>query len=178
MSIEIYNKAKIIKKDDKYYYFLKHHSKNDCICGGQVIVDDNFNNKYIARNSRAGSWSIKAIGNEETYKNNTIAKTEWNCPTSYVYGQIMFGNKKNIALYWVKCKVENYNDFTDEQKYNIGESIKYAENDGKKYVIDLTDIKENELMKKEHFYCDDTPILIENNYIKYNGQIYWNLDNL
>jgi len=39
MSIEIYNKATVINKDDKIYYFLKYHSKNDRLCGGQVIGD-------------------------------------------------------------------------------------------------------------------------------------------
>ena len=178
MSIEIYSKAEVIKKADKYYYFLKYHSANDCICGGQVIVDGNFRNKYIKRNSRAGSWSIKAIGNAFTHRDAIISKTYWNAPTCAVYGQICFGNKKNIALYWAKKKAKNYDDYTDEQKYNIDEAIKWAENKGADYVINLENIQDAKRFKAVHTYCGDTPITLENNSITHKGIIYWNLDNL
>lgn len=178
MSIEIYNKARVIKKDDKYYYFLKYHSKNDCICGGQYTVDDNFNNKYLQRDSFSGSWSVKAIGGKKEYNDQAIHKTFWNCPTSYVYGEIRFGNKKNIALYWAKKKVENYYDFTDEQKENIDNSINWAIGKGKKYIIDLTDIAEKDKFKAVHKYCDDKPITLAMGSKTYKNKIYWDLDNL
>ena len=98
MSIEIYSKAEIIKKDGVLYFFLKHHSANDCICRGQSVTDGNFNTKYLKKDGRGGSWSIKAHAPSEVYKTQ-IAFTDWNCPTSSVYGRIQFGNRKNIALY-------------------------------------------------------------------------------
>ncbi len=179
MSIEIYNKATIIKRDNKYYYFLKYHSKNDCICGGQVIIDDNFNNKFIRRNSRAGSWSVKAIGREKEHKENAIHKIYFNCPTCHVYGKIQFGNRKNIALYWIKTKVKNYVDFTDEQRGNIDSLIGYAESEeGKKYVIDLANIREDQKFKAVHSYCDDKVITLARGSKTYKGMIFWDLDNL
>lgn len=180
MSIEIYNKAKIVHKDGVFYYFLKHHSKNDCICAGQVITDDNFNDKFISRNSRAGSWSIKAHGTEQDKDSDKIAKTDWNCPTSRVYGQIRFGNKKNIALYYAKNK-HNWIDFgtlTEMQKKNVSSIIDWY-NKNPEYQCNLSDIKPENYMRAVHTYCDDKQIkLEEHNPIHYEGHYYWNHDNL
>lgn len=176
MSIEIYNKAKVIKKDDKYFYFLKYHSKNDCVCGGQVIVDDNFNDKYIRRNSRSGSWSVKAHGGQAEYEADKISETDWNCPTCYVYGQIRFGNKKNIALYWTKTKPIDYYSLTEMQQKNVLESIVwYFKSD---YQCNLSNIPEKNRFKAVHTYCSDKPITLSEGSLTYKGHIYWNLDNL
>lgn len=178
MSIEIYNKAKIVKKGDTFYYFLKHHSKNDCICGGQVIVDDNFNDKYIRRDSRAGSWSVQAHGGEAERVSDKIADTFLNCPTSYIYGQVRFGNKKNIALYYAKQK-DNYIDFenlSEMQKRNVSEKIEwYLKNERQ---CNLAEIPERMKTKEVHRYCDDKDIKLSEHSMTHNGRIYWNLDNL
>jgi hypothetical protein len=178
MSIEIYQKAKIIKKDDKFYYFLRHHSKNDCLCGGQYVEDIDFRDKWISRNSRTGSWAIKAIGGIEEFNNKTIADTNWNCPTSEAYGRIQFGNHLNIALYWAKCKPIDFYSFDEEQQRHIQDRINYYENKAKKYVIDLKDIPEHKKVKAMSEYCGDKIEASKDNTLLYAGKTYWNLDNL
>ena len=179
MSIEIYNKATVIHKDDKIYYFLKYHSKNDSICGGQVIVDDSFHDKYIRRNSRSGSWSVKAIGTRGTHDTNEILYTKWNCPTSYIYGQIMFGNKLNIALYWANKKPKDFYSYDKEQQKNIQECIDWAvREESKRWVIDLENIEEADKMKSIHTYCDDVQIKLSEHCTGYNFKTVWALDNL
>ncbi len=181
MAIEIYNKAKVIQKDNKVYYFLKYHSKNDCICGGQYIVDNEFNTKYAIRDSRAGSWSVKAIGTLQNHKDGVIGKTKWNAPTSWIYGEIRFGNKLNIALYWAKQKPVLYESFTEEQKRNIDSCINWVEvQGGTQTVINLEDIKEKDEWKAEHEYCGTKYFIADYTDYKreYAGQLYWNLNNL
>ena len=175
MSIEIYSKAKVIKKDGIYYYFLKHHSKNDCICAGQYTVDANFRDKYLYRDGRAGSWSIKAHGGQAEYESNAIASTDWNAPTGYIYGSVQFGNKKNIALYWSKCKVNNFEDYDAEQQKNILEDIVwYLKSD---YQCNLADIPANKSVQAVQEYCDKKWSLVDYA-ISFAGRLYWNLDNL
>lgn len=180
MSIEIYNKAKIIHKDGIYYYFLKHHSKNDCICGGQFIVDDNFNNKYIRRNYTGGDWKIKAHGTEKEREEDTIAKTYWNCPQSAIYGLFKPSKIQNIALYWAKLNKNKWQDikeFTEHQQKNINEIINWYNREDNKYKCDLKDIPEKYKHKEIEEYCGNHFHRFKN-YIEYYGNIYWNLNNL
>lgn len=179
MAIELYDKAKVIKKDNKYYYFLKHGSKNSFTCRGQSILDNNFRNKFICRDSRDSHWMITAIGGEKEYQEQAIANTYWNTTTSQVYGKIAFGNKKNIALYYVKTPAQDfYTDFDDRQRANIDKLIAYAENCRKEFApIDLANIDEARKFKAHYEYCGK-PVVLEGNSLSYKGKIYWNLDNL
>lgn len=181
MAIEIYDKAKIIKKDNRYYYFLKNGSSNSFTCPFQTIVDNNFNNKFIIRQARDSDWHLIAIGNYEDVNEDKIADTLWNAPTSYYYGQVRFGNKKNIALYFVKSKnkIIDYDLLSNIQKYNIDKNILYyVEGLKGKYTIDLGNIQEKDKMLPIQTYCGNNPILLEDNFITYNGRKYWDLDNL
>lgn len=176
MSIEIYSKAETIKKDGVYYYFLKHHSKNDCICRHQSVIDGNFNTKFLMRDGRGGSWSIKAHAPSIEFCER-IAFTEYNCPTSQVYGQIQFGNKKNIALFWRKHKVKNFEDFTERQQENIKMLIDWYDRPENRYTCDLSHIPVDKEYKTALEYCGKT-FAIYDNCIEYKGQSYWDLDNL
>lgn len=181
MAIEIYDKASIVKKDNLYYYFLKNGSKNSFTCPLQSIVDNNFNNKFIKRQKRDSYWHLIAVGDKNSVNEDKIADTEWNAPTSYYYGQVRFGNKKNIALYFAKSKnkILDYDLLSDIQKDNIDKILKYYIDELKrKYTIDLLNIKDNNKMLPLHTYCSNEAILLDNNYIVYNGKKYWDLDNL
>lgn len=181
MAIEIYDKAKIIKKDDVYYYFLKNGSKNSFTCPFQTIVDNNFNNKFIIRQTRDSNWHLIAIGRKNEVESDKIAETKWNAPTSWYYGEIRFGNKKNIALYFAKMKnkIIDYYLLSEIQKENINKEIEYYINELKgKYTIDLGNIQEKDKMLPIQTYCGNNPVLLEDNFITYNGKKYWDLDNL
>ena len=67
MAIEIYDKAKIIKKDNKYYYFLKNGSSNSFTCPFQTIVDEDFNNKFIRRQTEI-AIALNTIGRKTKLK--------------------------------------------------------------------------------------------------------------
>lgn len=180
MSIEIYDKAKIIRKDGIYYYMLKHGSRNSFTCGGQSILDDNFRNKFIQRDSRDSTWHIIAKGNVQDYLNGRIADTYWNATTAMVYGRICFGNKKNIALYFIKTKpLDFYRDLDSSQQINVGKLITYSEDEkrGKPYTIDLSAIDSRRALKSEYEYCGETMQLLPHS-LNYNGKNYWNVDNL
>ncbi len=60
MAIEIYDKAKVIKKDGVKFYLLKNGSKNCFTVGGQRIIDNNFRSKFIVRDSRDSNWHVVA----------------------------------------------------------------------------------------------------------------------
>ncbi len=176
MSIEIYSKAESIKKDGITYYFLKHHSKNDCICKHQSVIDGNFKTKFLMRDGRGGSWSIKAHAPSDIYQSQ-IAFTKYNCPTSYMYGKIQFGNKKNIALYWRKHKVKDFKDFNEYQQLNIVSIIDRYNRPENAHYIDLSAIKAEDECKNVLEYCGKN-YTMQDNSIEYKGQHYWDLDNL
>jgi len=180
MSIDIYDKADIIKKEDVYYFFVKSGSKNCTNCPFQTIVDDNWNYKFVKRETRESDWKLIATGGKDEIITDAIANTEWNAPTSWYYGQVRFGNKKNIALYFAKSKnkIKDYYSLTESQQKNIDNKINYYMNEQQgKYTIDLKNIKENEKMKTEIIYCGNN-FSMHNDYITFNGKNYWNLDNL
>jgi hypothetical protein len=181
MAIDIYDKADIVKKDDKYYYFVKNGSKNCFTCPFQTIIDNDWNNRFIRSQSRESNWHLVAIGDENAVKNDKIAETEWNAPTSWYYGQIRFGNKKNIALYFVKRKnkITDYNLLNETQKANIDNEINVYVNEYKmKYTIDLNNINPDKKAKTEITYCSNEPVLLNNNKLQYAGIDFWDLDNL
>jgi hypothetical protein len=182
MAIEIYDNAKIVRKNDTFYYFLKCGSKNCFTCPFQSIQDNNFHNHFITRQSRVSDWSIIAIGNAEAVRDNAIADTWWNSPTSSIYGQVRFGNKKNIALYFVKNKnkILDYDWLDETQKVNIDNLINhYTTGEGKEYVIDLANIPEKKRFEDNISYCDKKFNLYEiGNGITYENKSYWTLDNL
>ncbi len=180
MAIEIYDKAKIVKKGKKYYYFIKGGSKNDYTLSGQTITDDNFEDKFLLRSKRTSDFHLIAIGDSKAVKKDKIAETYWNCPTSSVYGRIRFGNKKNIALWFVKNKdkITDYDLLNREQKKNIDKLIDYFVNERKmEYTIDLNNIEEDKEVKQKISYCDKE-YLFSNNYINYKNKKFWDLDNL
>lgn len=174
MSIEIYSKAETIKKDGITYYFLKHHSKNDCVCRHQSVIDGNFNTKFLMRDGRGGSWSIKAHAPSDEYQTQ-IAFTCYNAPTSYMYGQIQFGNKKNIALFWRKHKIKSFEGFNEVQQTNISKIIDWYNKSG--YKCDLSAIPADKEYKTIQEYCGKNYTMKDYS-IEYKGQHYWNLDNL
>lgn len=180
MSIDIYDKADLIKKDNTYYYFVKSGSKNCFTCPFQGILGNDWNYKMARRQTRESNWKLIATGGSEEVVNDKIAETHWNAPTSCYYGQVRFGNKKNIALYFVKNKgkAKDYSLLTEYQKENIDEMLdEYLNKLAGKYTIDLKDIKDNEKTKTEEIYCGEVFKLSDNS-ISYNGKDYWNLNNL
>ena len=181
MAIEIYDKAVIVKKNNLYFYFLKSGSKNCFTCPFQSIEDNNFNNKFIRSQSRESNWHLIAIGDSEAIRQDKISETKWNAPTSDYYGQVRFGNKKNIALAFVKNKnrIWNYDLLNETQKANIDNNIKYYIIDQKmEWTIDLQKpLEDNKKMEDRVRYCDNEFNLAEN-CLEYAGKKYWDLDNL
>jgi len=174
MAIEIYDDAKIIKKGNIYYYLLKYGSKNCFIYNGQEIIDNNFKNRFLRKNKRESDWWVVAVGSCEDVINNTIAKTYLNSPTSYMYGRIRFGNKKNIALYFVKNKnkVVDYDACDEEQKANIDYIIGRSKN-----AIMLNQINEEDAMKDKISYCGED-FYLKDNKLTFQGVDFWDLYNL
>lgn len=170
MSIEIYDKAEVIKLNDKYVFMVKHGSKNSFTCPHQYIIDNNFKDKYIRRQSRDSSWRVIAMGKIQS----SIGETNWNAPTCWIYGRVMFGDKKNIALYLAKKKAKTKLDFDQEQWKNIERIIEYS-----KTFIDLDNIPENKKTQNEIEYCGQVYKLADHRTDKsYAGIYYWQLDNL
>lgn len=188
MSIEIYDKAKIIHKDNRFYFLLKHGSKNSYTCAHQKIVDDKLHNKYIKRDSRDSHWSIIAEGNEDALTSNTIGDTSWNAPTSSVYGQIRFGNHKNIALWYARNK-HNWTDYAqlDEVQQKNFDSILSWYSQRKEnlkdsdiaspWTINLDNIHTDQKLKVSQEYCGETYNIAQHS-IVYEGMPFWDFDNL
>ncbi len=180
MAIDIYDSAKIVKKDNTYYYFVKNGSKNCFTCPFQYIVDNNFRDKFIKGSSRESNWHLIAYGTEKEVIADKIADTNWNCPTSRYYGVVKFGNKKNIALFFVKNKnrVIDYCLLDDEQKKNIDSKINHYLTELKgEYTIDLSDIQDEDKMEEITNYCSEKHNLLDS-YIDYKDKRYWDFDNL
>ncbi len=176
MSIEIYDKARIVKKGDTYHYLVKWGSKNCFTCPWQHVIGDDLHDRYLQRETRDSDWHCVATSNERDWKDNTIALTVWNCPTSYVCGRIRFGNGKNIALYFAKKKervTTDYNDLDEEQQKNVDKIITWEYSNR----IDLGNIPEEKKGKSAITYCGNT-FIIGANLKTYAGQYYWDLDNL
>ena len=172
MSIEIYDKAEVIKHNNKYIFLLKHGSKNSYTCPYQYVLDNNFKSKYLRRQARDSSWRVIAIGKEQS----KIADTYWNAPTAMIYGQVRFGDKKNIALYLSKIKARTQSDYSEEQWTKIQQIIAYAIN-SPKYHINLENIPEDKMMKRDIEYCGKM-YHMNDNVISYGTKSYWQLDNL
>lgn len=168
MSIEMYDKAKVIIKDDIKYFLLKYGSKNTFICGGQMITDNDLHHKYISRDVRDSHWSIIAYGS------GYMADTYWNAPTGSVYGRIHFGDKKNMAYYMDRVKPIPFEELDAEQQSVFIGLIPTPDNE---YVIDLENIPENKKVKYVSDYCG-TQERIEDFAKYHNERAYWNLDNL
>ena len=179
MAIEIYDSAKIVRKGDKFYYFLKYGSKNCFSNGGQYLEDNNFREQYARGSRRDSNWTVVAHGSTAEYLNSNIALTYLNSPTAVVYGQIRFGNKKNIALYYVKNNpILDYYILDEEQQRNIDKHIQYALLEtNKKYTIDLSNIEERKAYKPTIEYCGAN-FSVVNAGKYYKDVLYWDLDNL
>jgi len=180
MAIEIYDKAKVIKKDGRYYYLLKYGSKNSFTYGGQYILGDDFRRKYLQRESRDSHWSIIADGEQAEYDTDQISDTYYNSSTGSMYGKIRFGNGKNIALYYVKNKEKliDYDTLDSQQQSAVDGLIRHYESDeAKQYRCNLADIPEGKKFKAIDTYCRKQTFL-DGNSKHYNGRIYWDLDNL
>ena len=172
MSIEIYDKAEVVQKDDTFYYLIKYGSKNCFTCRYQLVIDNKFNNKFLKRETRDSFWTVIATGGIEEYKNKAIANTIWNCPTSEAYGKVKFGNKNNMALYFAKSRPFCYELLDPTKRCNISKILSQS---GK--VIDLKNIDTNKSVKSKVNYCDKE-FLLDDNFVLYDGKKYWNLDNL
>lgn len=180
MAIDIYDKASIVKKDDRYYYFVKNGSKNCFTCPFQTIVDNNFRNKFMKRQSRESNWKIIAVGNTDDVKNDKIALTDWNAPLFWYYGLVRFGDKTNIALYFVKNKnkILDYNLLDEIQKANIDNNIRHYIDELKmQYTIDLSNIQEKDKIQEKASYCGTEYNLTD--YSKqFNNLLFWNCNHL
>jgi len=142
MGIQIYDKADKIEKDGTVYYFVKDGSKN-CFSFGSRIGKDWFQ-EYPQREVRESDWKLVATKKVGSY--GKIADTNLNCPTSYIYGRIMFGNKYNIALYLDKKKTIKFEDLQEQQQYNVSIIIdRYSTSE---WVIDLDKPVPEEKAKK------------------------------
>lgn len=173
MAIEIYDKAKVIKKDTKYYYLVKQGSKNSFTNPYQYVIGDDLRDKYMLGTSRDSTWYVIAEGGQEEYNADKIAYTNWNCSTSHVYGKIKFGNKKNIALALVKTKPTLYEELDERQQNNFNAILRYSGD----YIINLSEIPEAKQRKLVENYCGKEAKMAEHS-ICYQGIEYWNLDNL
>lgn len=169
MSIEIYDKAEVIKMNDGYYFLLKHGSKNSYTCPYQTVIDNNFNRRFIRRQRRDSTWRLIAQGKEQS----AIANTYWNAPTASIYGVVKFGDKKNIALYLAKKKAKTKEDYNPDQWDNI-EKICL---EGIPNTIDLADIPQSKMTKRDIEYCGKT-FSITDNFKTLGTHTYWQLDNL
>jgi hypothetical protein len=178
MAIEIYDKAKVIKKDGTFYFFVKWGSKNCFTCPGQTVYDDNFHRKFLSREVRDSDWYCVAKGKEQA----TILKSSWNCPTSSVYGVIRFGNGKNIASYLAKTAAVPYETLDSVQQGAVDGFISTLEDHIAKAEwlggnIDLDAMKPEQEMKIVHGYCG-TDFKIVDHLKNVLGYPAWDLNNL
>lgn len=185
MAIEIYDKAKIVKKDGMYYYLLKHGSKNTFTSPYQTVIDDNLNNKFLRGESRSSDWRVIAYGTEKAHIARSIANTSWNAPTGAIYGEIRFGDKLNIALWYAKniFKTVHYETLTDRQKANFDDILSWHEtqkldyeNNGRHsaWCINLDDVDKEQKMKEVY----EGGYVLRQHEIIYDDRPYWQLDNL
>lgn len=179
MAIEIYSKAKVVKKDNNYYFLLKSGSKNTFFAP-QIVIDDDLRDKRIC-GGRAIEWRIIAVGNEENAKN--IALTSWNAPTGSIYGRIDFGDKLNIALWFFKNinKAIDYNSLDYIQKQNFDSLLSrynsYKAENPSHWQIDLANISDRQAFSSKHEYCGKE-YSIAGNSKTYKGFVFWQLNNL
>lgn len=170
MSIEMYDRAAVIKKDGTNYYMVKHGSKNTFNIGRRTSND--FRPEYKQRESRCSDWRVVAKGEGK------MADTSWNAPTGWIYGRIQFGNKRNIALYLDKQKPRDFENFDEVQQGEIASIIDgYNKPNRAEWVIDLKNIKPEKQVKTEHEYCGNVTRLADHAE-QYEGRDYWSLDNL
>lgn len=172
MSIQIYDRATVVKKAGRYYYFVKHGSKNTFSVGQRL--DNHFRPQYMQRESRDSRWYLVAMSEGI----GRMADTKWNAPTSWIYGRIMFGNKKNIALHLDKVGPLIYEELDEAQRVGIDSILAtYERENYAEQVIDLAEIKEEQSRQSEHDYCGKK-ISLDDYKIEFGGRFYWNLDNL
>lgn len=173
MSIELYDRAAVIKKDGVKYYLVKHGSKNSFTCPGQYRTDGNFKRQYLRREARDSDWHLVAYGD------GYMSDTSWNAPTGYIYGRIAFGNKRNIALALDKMKPRDYESYDEEQRANIDKLLNHAKDIGYKYSVNLAgEIPSNDLVKVIHNQGTERELRMYDHKIDFEGRSYWNLDNL
>jgi len=180
MAIEIYDEAKIIKKESVYYYLIRYGSKNCYALPDQRRIGKNLKKEWVERQSRESVWSLIATGSEEAYKQDKIAETRWNAPTSKVYGKIHFGNRKNIAYYLTRKEPNAYEDLSQEQKINFDAIVsRYSDEEKQKYVIDLDDIDDSDRMQEE-ITCGGKEYKAElgETAKEYKGKLFWDINNL
>lgn len=173
MAIELYDKAEVIERGEMVYYFLKSGSKNDFICSGQTIVGPDFMPKFITRQVRSSCWRLVAYGTLQDHKSGRIGYTKYNCPTSYMYGQIKFGDRLNIALWFAKRKPKLYHNYSPTQQ----EKIDWIINNFKESAINLSSMSTKDVQQTFHEYCGKTYIIGPNK-TEYNNHYYWQLNNL
>ena len=90
----------------------------------------------------------------------------------------MFGNQKNIALYFANSKITQYDELDEEQQSNVDSILRYATSENPEYWINFdTAIPERRQYKAEYDYCGKNFYVLDNS-IGYEGRVYWNLDNL
>lgn len=172
MSIELYDRAAVIKKEGVKYYLVKHGSKNSFTCPGQYRTDGNFRRQYLRREARDSDWHLVAYG--EGYMSNT----SWNAPTGYIYGRIAFGNKRNIALALDKMKARDYESYDDEQRANIDKILNYNKEKDYRYSIDLKNITADDGVKVIHNQGTLREVRLSDHKVSFEGRDYWDLDNL
>lgn len=185
MSISLYDSAKKIEKDGTIYSMVKSGSKNCQIYGGQRIIDNNLRSKWTVNDTRESDWSVIA----KTTTNAPLANTMWNCPTSSIYGRILFTTGLNIALYLDKKEPTRYEDLDDDQQRNFNYLLDYAEGIDEQYMDSLINLDsplpEHKRLKNDVSYCgkefsikDHGKTATKDTHNPLYGYVYWNLDNL
>jgi hypothetical protein len=178
MAIEIYDRAKKIHKDGIVYYMVKWGSKNCFNCGGQNLVDNDLHSKWTQKETRESDWHV--IGKRKLTSPAKMADTLWNATTGDYYGEVRFGNKRNIALYLDKTPLVDYNDLDMEQQANFDSTLRYSEGVDQKYsnsLIDLDNIPEDKKVRKLSEYAGKHWTLGLHSK-DWQGKRYWDLDNL
>lgn len=177
MAINIYSKAKIVKKDDIYYFMVKSGAKNCWFAPYQTIIDDDLRDKRTG-GGRAIEWEIVAHGDKQNAEN--IALTRWNAPTSNIYGRIDFGDGLNIALWFFKNikKAIDYISLDDMQAFNFDSLLnRYKERELSNWKIDLANISDEQAFSSKEKYCGKE-FYIDGNGKVYGGFLFWQLNNL
>jgi len=114
---------------------------------------------------------LVAVGNERNVKSGDILRTHINAPRFYFYGQIRFGNGKNIGLAFAKMKITEYDNFDEEQKENFDKLLDYYKDETKKrYFVNMEDEADMESKKTKEVlnYCGED-YKLEDSFILYKG---------
>jgi len=184
MAIELYDSAKKIEKDGNVYYMLMQGSKNCFMYGGQNYIDKDLRTQWSTNEMRERDWNIRF----KSKGNRLLADTYLNCPKFSMYGNILFGNGYNIALYLDNKAPTKYEELDTDQQDNFDRELNIAETrlaqeikeyGAPKYSDTMRDLDqelpEERQFKEKHEYCG-TEYHINDYKTEKDGRIYWKCD--